>query len=479
MISTLIRMSVRGGVMIVVVAFLRALLQHRVRRGVWLAAWAITVLRLLAPFSVTSPASVYNLLHPTAVQQIPVAPVTMPAAAAAASVSRGPEPLLLLWLGGALTLAMICLGLHLRSLRRYRFSLPCEARMALPPGVRVRRLEGLSAPLTYGLFRPVILLPAGLSEDSPDFAHILQHELAHIRHRDVAWKLLVLLTLAVHWFNPLVWLMAWLVSQDLEMRCDAEAVRALGDGAKKAYALTLIRAEEQKLASFLQPGFAHSGTAGRIRALAKGRSSAALSSFLAVVLSALLIVCFATDRAMAQAPAQASAPVAEEAPEVRSAPAAVPATETVPAPEPEAEPEPAAEPVSAAEPEPIPEPASEPEPAAEPVPASEPEPAAEPEPEPTPEPEPVIEVKDSEALPLAVYAPGGMTMAEGEAYSVAVATGWLELYSDNPAVLQVSGVYDAGGVFFSGFTALRAGTANVYYSLNGAWQLFAAVTVTP
>ena len=84
-----------------------------------------------------------------------------------------------------------------------------------------------------------------------------------------------------------------------------------------------------------------------------------------------------------------------------------------------------------------------------------------------------------EVLPLAVYAPGGMTLSEGEARSVAVATGWIELYSDNPAVLQVSGAYDAGGVFVSGFTAVRAGSANVYYSLNGAWQLFAAVTVVP
>ena len=43
----------------------------------------------------------------------------------------------------------------------------------------------------------------------------------------------------------------------------------------------------------------------------------------------------------------------------------------------------------------------------------------------------------------------------------------------------MSGVYDAGGIFVGGFTAIREGSANVYYSLDGAWQLFAAVSVHP
>ncbi|MBR4132721.1 MAG: peptidase M56, partial [Oscillospiraceae bacterium] len=60
--TTLLRMSAHGGAMIALIALLRALFQHRVRRGVWLIAWGIAVLRLLVPLSVASPASVYNLL---------------------------------------------------------------------------------------------------------------------------------------------------------------------------------------------------------------------------------------------------------------------------------------------------------------------------------------------------------------------------------------------------------------------------------
>ena len=470
MISTLLRMSARGSVMIAVVALLRAALQHRVRRDVWLAAWAIAALRLLAPFSLRSPVSIYNLLRPAAAQVIPVAPVSVQAAIPGAPAVRGPEPLAILWLVGALALALVCLCLHLRSLRRYRFSVPCDPGMSLPHRVRVRRLEGLSAPLTYGLFRPVILLPANLAEDSPDLTHILHHELAHIRHWDVGWKLLMLVTLAVHWFNPLVWGMTWLVSQDLEMRCDAEAVRALGDDAKKAYAWTLIRAEEQKLASFLQPGFAHSGTAGRIRALARGRSSAAFSAVLAVLLCLLLLFCFATERVLASPP-----PAADPAPAQVIAPAPIPAAVPEETPEPVSVPEP--EEAAVPEPAPVLTQASEPEPEIEPLP--EPEPESVPEAEPESEPEAAVEFKQLETLPLAVYAPGAMSMAEGETITVSVGTGWVELYSDNPGAVQAGGVYDAGGVFVSSFTAGREGSANIYYNQDGAWQLFAAVSVHP
>ena len=56
---------------------------------------------------------------------------------------------------------------------------------------------------------------------------------------------------------------------------------------------------------------------------------------------------------------------------------------------------------------------------------------------------------------------------------------WVELYSDNPAVVQVGGVYDGGGSYVCAFTARREGTANIYYNLNGNWLHFATVTVQP
>ena len=107
MISTLLRMSARGSVMIAVVALLRAALQHRVRRDVWLAAWAIAALRLLAPFSLRSPVSIYNLLRPAAAQAIPVAPVSVQAAIPAQTpVARGPGLLTVVWLGGTSAAAL-------------------------------------------------------------------------------------------------------------------------------------------------------------------------------------------------------------------------------------------------------------------------------------------------------------------------------------------------------------------------------------
>ena len=58
----LLELSLSGAVMILVIGLLRTILQHRVRREVWLALWAIVVLRLLVPVTVASPLSVYNLV---------------------------------------------------------------------------------------------------------------------------------------------------------------------------------------------------------------------------------------------------------------------------------------------------------------------------------------------------------------------------------------------------------------------------------
>ena len=78
-----------------------------------------------------------------------------------------------------------------------------------------------------------------------------------------------------------------------------------------------------------------------------------------------------------------------------------------------------------------------------------------------------------------VYTLGTLTLSDGDQYTAAVGTAWAELYSDNPAVVQVGSVYENGGVYCCSFTARREGSANVYARVNGAWQLFAVVTVLP
>lgn len=309
---TLPRMSLAGGLLIAVICVLRLVLQHRLHRSVLLALWALAIVRLLVPVFVSSELSVFNLPvfsreAPTAVTAAPAVeaevevrvsatvPAVLPAAEAAApkaSLSAG-DILGLVWLGGVLLIGCAFLISHLRSLRAFRFSVPLPENIRVPDGLRVRMLDGLKAPLTYGLFRPTVLLPTELPGQER-ITHILLHEQEHIRHFDLWMKLLLLLTACVHWFNPLVWLMVHLASQDMEMRCDAAVVARLGQEHRLDYARTLVAAEQSRLNGSLQTGFSFSSTASRLKAMKKSRTHPLVSIGLGVVLCALLTLSFLT-----------------------------------------------------------------------------------------------------------------------------------------------------------------------------------------
>jgi beta-lactamase regulating signal transducer with metallopeptidase domain len=109
-------------------------------------------------------------------------------------------------------------------------------------------LDTIAVPLTYGIWRPVILLPKIISsKDEWRLKYILAHELVHIKRFDTLRKWLLAAALCIHWFNPLVWAMYVLANRDIELACDEAVVRAFGQTSRSQYALALIGMEEAKI----------------------------------------------------------------------------------------------------------------------------------------------------------------------------------------------------------------------------------------
>ncbi len=152
----------------------------------------------------------------------------------AAGVWLGGMAAVLLWQGARYGL------LRRRLLRQARLvsGLECYAReLGLEGRVAFYECEGISGPMTLGVFRPLVLLPPqGLAPAA------LRHELYHIKRRDVGYKTLLLLACALHWFNPLVWRMARTADRDVEACCDAAVVAGQGADYRRSYGELLLSA---------------------------------------------------------------------------------------------------------------------------------------------------------------------------------------------------------------------------------------------
>ena len=106
-----------------------------------------------------------------------------------------------------------------------------------PP--RLYRSPYVTTPMLIGIFNPEIILPDREYSDE-QLQSILQHELTHLRRKDVAVKWLSLLACALHWFNPIVWLMRREIERVCELACDEAVISNLDNGGKQNYGDTLI-----------------------------------------------------------------------------------------------------------------------------------------------------------------------------------------------------------------------------------------------
>lgn len=106
-------------------------------------------------------------------------------------------------------------------------------------------------PLVFGIVNPKIILPAFLTADgSGRLKFVLAHEAVHVRRGDNLWKIVMMVAVCIHWFNPLVWIMYVLFTRDMELSCDEKVLSRFGEGAKREYARALVGlAEKQYRAS--------------------------------------------------------------------------------------------------------------------------------------------------------------------------------------------------------------------------------------
>lgn len=153
-----------------------------------------------------------------------------------------------IWLTGFLVCAGYFILSYIKWRREFRFSTAVTheeaarwlAAHSMKRRIEIRQSGRISAPLTYGLIAPVILMPETTKwEEGRELSYVLEHEFVHIRRLDGATKFFLTVGLCIHWFNPLVWAMYMLANRDLELSCDETVVRRFGEDTRACYARTL------------------------------------------------------------------------------------------------------------------------------------------------------------------------------------------------------------------------------------------------
>lgn len=190
----------------------------------------------------------------------------------------------LVWLAGAVGVGACLIGANARfalRLRRTRRQMSVTA-----DGLPVYRTEAAAVPCLCGLFRPAVYVGPETAADATLLRYVLAHETAHRRHGDHVWAVLRGVCLALHWFDPLVWLAASVSRRDGELACDEAAVRALGEGERAAYGRTLLTMTQRTSLLRAAAGMSAGGRELRERI---GRLAARPRTTVGAVLTVLLV----------------------------------------------------------------------------------------------------------------------------------------------------------------------------------------------
>lgn len=267
---------ISSSLLILVVLALRAALGKRIGAGLRYGLWSVVLVRLLVPaafftLAVTPLPAVKapEALHEESIYVLPVdhTPVEESGVRFAEDGTMEPfgdpgsfgyprledegrtvtryaeriSPLELLgwiWAAGTAVMVLVLVTANVRFvIRLRRVRRPLEGTAAPVP---VYAAPGLPSPCLTGLFRPAVYVTEEAAASPAMLRHVLAHELTHYDHRDHLWSVLRGAALAVHWWNPLVWVAVVCSRRDGELACDEGALKRLGDSERAAYGETLL-----------------------------------------------------------------------------------------------------------------------------------------------------------------------------------------------------------------------------------------------
>lgn len=302
----LVNLSISASWLILAVLVLRVVLK-KAPKWVMPLLWGVVALRLVCLFSIESALSlipsaetipseiVTETREPVLYEQATLDIVTNPTLPSATEVPVGVSSqqaqvdfniYSVLWLAGMAALlvhALVSAGKLKRKLAT-----------AILLRDNIYESEFVDSPFVFGVVKPNIYLPMHMDEGTA--AYVIAHERAHLARRDHWWKVLGYLVLALHWFNPLVWVAYILFCRDIELACDEKVVKGLDGAARADYSQALLSCAAPKRAVAACPlAFGEGNIKTRVKSALHYKKPAFWVAAAAVLAVVIVAVCFLTN----------------------------------------------------------------------------------------------------------------------------------------------------------------------------------------
>lgn len=302
----LVNLSISASWLILAVLVLRFVLK-KAPKWVMPLLWGVVALRLVCLFSIESALSlipsaetipreiVTETREPVLYEQATLDIVTNPTLPSAAEVPVGVSRqqaqvdfniYSVLWLAGMAALlvhALVSAGKLKRKLAT-----------AILLRDNIYESEFVDSPFVFGVVKPNIYLPMHMDEGTA--AYVIAHEHAHLARRDHWWKVLGYLVLALHWFNPLVWVAYILFCRDIELACDEKVVKGLDGAARADYSQALLSCAAPGRAVAACPlAFGEGNIKMRVKSALHYKKPAFWVAAVAVLAVVIVAVCFLTN----------------------------------------------------------------------------------------------------------------------------------------------------------------------------------------
>ena len=301
----ILNMSIAASWLILAVILLRVVLK-KAPKWINVLLWALVAVRLLCPFSFESslslvpnaepiPQEIFMMEPPENHESAVFDPIENPNLPSVPSVSVDTSIETIQWKAVfatfgwmfGMTAMLVYAAISYILVKR-----KVKASLYLRDNIWI--CDDIQTPFILGAIKPRIYIPSGT--DEVQLPHIIAHENAHLKRRDHWWKPLGFLVLAIHWFNPLVWVAYILLCRDIELACDEKVIRDLNKSESISYSEALLSCSINRRTIMVCPlAFGEVGVKERVKRVLNYKKPAFWIIIVAVIACIALTVCFLTN----------------------------------------------------------------------------------------------------------------------------------------------------------------------------------------